>query len=62
MRKFKVYLNSGANVNGPCEFEVTLDELGMSSEEWDALSLVERCEIMSEIAFQRIVWDFYEIE
>ncbi|UYU30314.1 DUF7167 family protein [Siccibacter colletis] len=61
-RKFKVYLDSGANIHSRYEAEVDLDELGIESDEWDQMTQKERDETMKEIAWERMDWGYKEIE
>lgn len=60
-RKFKVYLDSGANIHSRYEATVDLEDLGLESEEWDDMSDEERQEIMREVAWERMEWGFEEI-
>lgn len=41
-RKFKISLDSGANIHSAKVTEITLDELGIESEEWDVMSEEEK--------------------
>ena len=60
-RKFKVWLDSGAN-NQSCRTQtVTLEEIGFTSEEWDALEESERDVAMREIAFEHSEWGYTEL-
>lgn len=58
MKKFKVWLDSGANCQSQYSVEVTTEELGMTDEEWDSLTEEEKDETMKEIAFERAEWGF----
>lgn len=60
-RKFKVYLDSGANIHSRYEATVDLEDLGLESEEWDDMSDEEQQEIMREFAWERMEWGFEEI-
>ncbi|EAO0106741.1 hypothetical protein EU727_08810 [Salmonella enterica] len=60
-RKFKVFLDSGANIRSKYEREVDLDDLGIE-EDWDEMSEEEKNEAMQEIAWENMEWGFYEIE
>lgn len=61
MKKFKVWLDSGANAFSQYSVEVTAEELGLSDEEWGALSEDKKESVMKEIAFERSEWGFEEI-
>lgn len=60
-RKFRVWLNSGANIHSCREVTMTLDDLNITSKEWDEMSESERDEVMREVAFERSDWGFREI-
>lgn len=62
MYKFKVWLDSGANAFSEYSLEITIDDLGLSDEEWDQLSEEEKEETMKEIAFERAEWGYKIIE
>ncbi|ENQ9601361.1 TPA: DUF7167 family protein [Enterobacter hormaechei subsp. steigerwaltii] len=62
-RKFKVWLDSGANQHSNYEQEVDIEEdLNITSDEWDALSETEKDEVMRDVAWDRMDWGFVEIE
>jgi hypothetical protein len=61
-RRFKVWLDSGANHASCRNEEVSLDELGLSSDEWEALPASERDLLMREIAWDSSDWGYAEIE
>lgn len=60
-RKFKVWLDSGANIHSCNKKTVTLDDLGIEEEEWDAMADQEKDEAMREVAFSESEWGFEEI-
>jgi len=60
-RKFKVWLDSGANIHSSYEQVVTLDDLGYTDEEWDQLSDDERENEMRELAWERADWGYHEV-
>jgi hypothetical protein len=60
-RKFNVYCDSGANIHSRREEEIDLDDLGISSEEFDAKTEKEKEEMFRDIAFDRLDWGFTEI-
>lgn len=60
-RKFKVFLDSGANIHSKYETEVDLDDFGLSSEEWDEMSDPEKDEVMKDVAWERMDWGYEEI-
>jgi hypothetical protein len=59
-RKFKVWLDSGANNQSKYETKTDLDNLGISSEAWDKMSEKEKDEAMREIAFEASDWGYSE--
>ncbi|EOV9625899.1 hypothetical protein ACN5OL_001811 [Cronobacter sakazakii] len=61
-RKFKVWLDSGANIHSKYEQVVDLeDDLGISDEEWEQMDDEGKNEFMKEIAWDRMEWGFEEI-
>jgi hypothetical protein len=60
-RRFKVWLDSGANSDSCYEQEVFLDDLGISEEKWDAMTADEKEAEMREVAFNQSDWGFREI-
>ncbi|EGT4353120.1 hypothetical protein AUN02_21840 [Cronobacter sakazakii] len=61
-RKFKVWLDSGANIHSKYEQVVDLeDDLGISDEEWEKMDDEGKNEVMKEIAWERMDWGFEEI-
>lgn len=61
-RKFKVWLNSGANIHSCRKVEVALDEIGVSDEEFSEMSENDKEEMFRDIAFQNSDWGWEEIE
>ncbi len=59
---FKVWLDSGANCKSCRAINVSLEELGYTDEEWEAILAVEKEEIMREIAFEQAEWGWNEVE
>lgn len=62
-KKFKVWIDSGANAHSRCEQIVDLEgEYGITEEEWKRFSEAEKDEVMSDVAFSTITWGYEEIE
>lgn len=62
-KKFKVWLDSGANAHSRCEQFVDLyDDYGITDEEWERFSEGEKEEVMRDIAFAPMSWDYEEIK
>jgi hypothetical protein len=61
-RKFKVWFDSGANIHSCRTVEVTMEEVGFTSEEWDTLKESEQETVMRDIAFSHSDWGYSEIE
>lgn len=59
-RTFEVWLDSGANMHSCYKQTVTLDDIGVSEEEWEAMSEEAKDEIMRDIAFNRGEWGWVE--
>ena len=60
-KKFKVWLDSGANIHSMYSVVVSLEELGYTDEEWELLSEDIKEDIMREIAFERTDWGWTEV-
>ena len=60
-RKFKVWLDSGANIHSRYEDEVDLDDLGVSPEEWENMREREREDLMKDVAWAQMDWGYKEI-
>ncbi|HCL5268784.1 TPA: hypothetical protein N2G33_000879 [Salmonella enterica] len=61
-KKFKVYLDSGANIHSKYEQIVELDDIGLTDEEWNEMTEKQRDEVMKEVAWERMEWGYDEIE
>jgi len=59
-RKFKVFLDSGANAHSCYEQIVDLEDFGLE-QDWDDLSPEHQEEVMKEVAFECSEWGFSEI-
>lgn len=59
-KKFKVWLDSGANVHSCREQIVDLEDFGVSDEEWDEMSVDDQEEFMRDVAWDRMDWGYYE--
>lgn len=60
--KFKVWLDSGANIHSCYDQEITLQEIGVSEEDWQGMTEDEQEEVMRDIAWSRMDWGYREIE
>lgn len=60
-RRFTVWLDSGANNSSCNKQEVSLDDLGISEEKWDAMTADEKEAEMRDVAFNQSDWGFREI-
>ncbi|EPS0644777.1 DUF7167 family protein [Cronobacter malonaticus] len=61
-RKFKVWLDSGANIHSKYEQVVDLeDDLGISDEEWEQMPDGAKDKVMRDVAWDRMEWGFEEI-
>lgn len=61
-RKFRIWLDSGANIHSRYEQTLSLDELGLDDETWDDMTDEEKDDFMREEAFSRSDWGYSEIE
>ena len=60
-KKFKVWLDSGANHASCREQTVTLEELNISEAEWESMTEEDQEEIMKQIAWDRMDWGYAEV-
>lgn len=60
--KFKVWLDSGANIHSRRETTISLDDIGISDEEWNDMEESDRDEVMRDVAFERLDWGYCEIK
>jgi hypothetical protein len=56
--KINYWLDSGANAHSTRRGSVTLDEIGLSEEEWFKLTDKEKEDIMSDYIFEGAEWGF----
>lgn len=61
-KRFKVYLDSGANIHSKYEQVVELDDIGLTDEEWNEMTEKQRDEVMKEVAWERMEWGYDEIK
>lgn len=61
-KKFKVWLDSGANHVSRREQEVTLDEFNISDAEWDSMTEEQREDVMRDVAWDRMDWGYAEVK
>ena len=61
--KYRVYLDSGANIHSCYEQTIdTEEDLGISDEDWDSMSEKSKDEIMKDIAWERMEWGYRPVE
>ncbi|EPA7301008.1 hypothetical protein ACQ43C_000474 [Escherichia coli O9,30:H25] len=60
-RKFEIWLDSGANIHSCKKTVVTLDDLGLSENEWNEMDQDEKDENMRDVAFETLDWGWKEI-
>ena len=61
-KKIKYWCDSGANAFSCREGTVTMEELGLTEAEWDAMNEYQRDEVMREIACERLDWGYAPID
>lgn len=61
-KKFRVWLDSGANHDSCREQIISLTDLNISDEQWDSMGEEDRENEMREIAFEHSDWGFCEID
>jgi len=57
-KKIKYWCDSGANIHSCRKGTTTLDELGLTEEEWHAMSDEDRDNLMQDIALDRLDWGY----
>jgi hypothetical protein len=57
-KKIKYWCDSGANIHSCRRGTTTLDELGLTEEEWHAMSDEDRENLMRDIALDRLDWGY----
>lgn len=57
-KKIKYWCDSGANMHSCRKGTTTLDELGLTEEEWHAMSDEDRENLMQDIALDRLNWGY----
>ena len=61
-RKFKVWLDSGANIHSKRQVTIGLDELGIDDDEWDEMSDDDTDEAMKEMPFYHADCGYAEVD
>lgn len=61
-RRFKVWLNSGANIHSCNEITLNLKGLGMTEEQFNAMTEEEKDKMFLDIAFEQGEWGWEEIK
>ena len=62
-KKFKVWLDSGANIHSCYKQEIDIeDDLGISDETWESYSEEAKDELMRDVAWEQADWGYEEIE
>lgn len=62
VKRFEVWCDSGANIHSKYKTTVSLNDLGVSDEEWSEMTDEQRDEVMRDVAFERSDWGYKEIE
>jgi hypothetical protein len=58
---FKVWCDSGANIHSCWEDKYSLEDLGLTNEEWEDMTEDEKDRFMQDIAFDRLDWGYAEV-
>ena len=61
MKRFRVWLTSGANAQAKFEDTVTTEDLGFTDDEWEETTEETREKALKEAAFSYAEWGFYGI-
>lgn len=57
-RKYKVWLDSGANHQSCNSQIISLSDIGLTAEEFDAMTTKEQEDAMRDVAFAKADWGF----
>lgn len=57
-KKVKYWCDSGANIHSCREGEITLDELGITEDEWNSMSVDDKEKMMRDVALERLDWGY----
>jgi hypothetical protein len=60
-KKFKVWLDSGANAQSCYEQVLSLSDIGLTDDEWVKMTEREQDDIMREEAFSKSDWGYTEL-
>ena len=61
MKTFEIWLDSGANAHSNRKITKTLDELGLTYDEWLGMTETEQDDFMHEEAFAQSEWGYKEV-
>lgn len=61
-RIIEYWCDSGANIHSCVRGEISLDELGLTDDEWDNMTDLEQEEEIKPYALDRLDWGFCEKE
>jgi hypothetical protein len=61
-KKFKVWLDSGANAQSCYEHVLSLSDIGLTDDEWVKMTEREQDDIMREEAFSKSDWGYTELQ
>lgn len=59
--KFKVWLDSGANIHSKYSTTVDLEDIGIDKQTFDEMTEEEKEDMFKDIAFERADWGWAEI-
>jgi hypothetical protein len=61
-KKFKTWLDSGANIHSCNRQEIDIEEFGLDNAEWDEMTDEDKTDFMKEIIFESLDWGYEEVE
>ena len=61
-KRFKVFLDSGANIHSKHQTTTSLEELGIEEDVWNGMTEEQRDEVMRDVAFQQAEWGYFEVD
>jgi hypothetical protein len=57
-KKIRYWCDSGANAFSNKKGEITLEEMGITEAEWEAMTENERDDLMRDVACDRLDWGY----
>ncbi len=59
--KLRIWCDSGANARSKREEIISLEDIGLTKEEWDKMDGKQRDDAVKEVAFAQLDWGYVEV-